>query len=201
MSKDRIILINYSSPPEALYYFFPDNGLALLASVLQAEGYEPLILDYVTTENFRKFFTPEIKSMLEEIKKSGGFSYQIEELKKLTDLKKVFFRMIKEHELTIAHEIIEHIKIFRPSIIGFKLWETFGIHGSSVIAGEIKKYYPEIITVAGGPHVVEFSKPYPGFHEKFRFPRIWRGWIPLLELLKYAGGRSNLKSIPRSYLS
>jgi len=194
--KKRIILINYSSPPEAFYYFFPDNGLALLAGVLLSEGYEPLIMDYVDTDYYKRLFTEDLKQVLSEIQRLINFYQNIEVLKKLIELKNYVLKHIKETEQKIACELIETVKKFRPAVVGFKLWETFGIHGSAAIAGEIKKYFPEIITVGGGPHVAEFQDYILDFTDNFDFLVHGEGEISLVEIMKYSEGKSEIKNIP-----
>ena len=196
MSKNRVILVNYSSPPEAFYYFFPDNGLGLLSGVLLNEGYEPLVLDYVNTDTFKRFFTEEVKDALKEIQRLIDFYQNINVLKKLIELKNFLLERIKKLEYEIASELIETIKKFKPSVIGFKLWETFGIHGSARIAGEIKKHFPDIITVGGGPHVAEFQSHILDFTDSFDLLVYGEGEISLIELVKYAEKKNNIRKVP-----
>jgi hypothetical protein len=88
--KNKIILTNYNGISTELFSLMPDNGLATLASFLISIGYEPLILDYVTTNIFRTFFTEKTKGIIKEIYRLNNNLYEDKAIKKMNDLKILF---------------------------------------------------------------------------------------------------------------
>ncbi len=194
--KNKIILINYNGLSTELFSLMPDNGLATLASFLNSIGYEPLILDYVTTGIFRTFFTEKTKGIIKEIYRLNNNLYEDNAIKKMNDLKVVFNDIIKETEYKIAEELIRYIKKYNSPLIGFKLWEGAGFHGSVRIAEEIKKHLPQVITVAGGPHVDMYDTHILDHTCGFDFLIYGEGEIALGELIAYSEGKKNLKAIP-----
>ncbi|MEQ8172691.1 MAG: radical SAM protein [Candidatus Eremiobacterota bacterium] len=194
--KHKIILINYNGLSTELFSLMPDNGLATLASFLVSIGYEPLILDYVTTGLFRTFFTEKTKGIIKEIYRLNNNLYEDKAIKKMNDLKVVFNDIIKETEDKIAEELITYIKRFNTPLIGFKLWEGAGFHGSIRIAEKIKKHLPRVITVAGGPHVDMYDTYILDHTYGFDFLIYGEGEIALGELIAYIEGKKNLAAIP-----
>ncbi len=194
--KNKIILINYNGLSTELFSLMPDNGLATLASFLNSIGYEPLILDYVTTVIFRTFFTEKTKGIIKEIYRLNNNLYEDNAIKKMNDLKVVFNDIIKETEYKIAEELIRYIKKYNSPLIGFKLWEGAGFHGSVRIAEEIKKHLPQVITVAGGPHVDMYDTHILDHTYGFDFLIYGEGEIALGELIAYSEGKKNLAAIP-----
>ncbi|MEQ8189863.1 MAG: radical SAM protein [Candidatus Eremiobacterota bacterium] len=194
--KNKIILINYNGLSTELFSLMPDNGLATLASFLMTHGYEPLILDYVTAGMFRSFFTEKTKGIIKEIYRLNEHLYEDKAIKKMNDLKVVFNEIIKEKEYKIAEELIRYIKKFNSPLVGFKLWEGAGFHGSVRIAEEIKRQVPQVITVAGGPHADIYDTDILAYTHGFDFLIYGEGEIALSELTAYAGGKKNLKSVP-----
>jgi radical SAM superfamily enzyme YgiQ (UPF0313 family) len=194
--KNKIILINYNGLSTELFSLMPDNGLATLASFLVSNGYEPLVLDYVTTGIFQKFFTKKMKETIKEIYRLNENLFEHQAIKKMNELKGVFYEIIKEREYKIAEELITYIKKFNSPLIGFKLWEGAGFHGSIRIAEEIKKHLPKVITVAGGPHVDMYDTHIMDYTGSFDFLIYGEGEIALGELIKYSLGKKDFKSIP-----
>jgi radical SAM superfamily enzyme YgiQ (UPF0313 family) len=55
--------------------------------------------------------------------------------------------------------IVHHkIKEYKPDFVGFKLWTGDGFYGSVQIAETIKRMFPSLPIIAGGPHVDVFQK-------------------------------------------
>jgi len=196
MKKTRIILINYNGPPAELYYFYPDNGLSLLASFLLAHGHEPLILDYVSTDMCKRLYRQEMTQMLKEIRRLHYMPQTIDVISMMVEIKKEINKIIEEEEYRISMEIIEYIKTFKPSIIGFKLWETYGFSGSISFAREVKKAFPHIVTVGGGPQVDAYKSLIMEYTDVFDFLIYGEGEIALTELINYTSGKGSLKDIP-----
>ena len=194
--KSHIILINYNGPSTELFSFMPDNGLASLSSFALSEGYEPLVLDYITTETGKRLFNMKMKETIKEVYRLNENLQEQDRIKKMNEFKKLFHKLIEEEEDRIGKEIISAIKKFNSTIVGFKLWEGMAFHGSIRIAEKIKKEYPRIITLGGGPHVDMYDSHILEFTRNFDFLIYGEGEIPLIELIKYTQGKGNLKSIP-----
>jgi len=195
--KWRGFLINYNGPPKEIFNLFPDNGLALLASVLTAEGYQVKILDYLTPGTFKKFSSPQVTEILKDFHRQSKVILSTPDYSYITSLYNKLNSAYRQIQEEIAQEIFQEINKFLPQFIGFKLWEGFGIEGSLYIARRIKEVYPKIITIGGGPQVDAFREDILMVAPQFDFLIYGEGELPLLSLLSaLRHPHPSLNSIP-----
>ena len=83
--KSHIILINYNGPSTELFSFMPDNGLASLSSFALSEGYEPLVLDYITTETGKRLFNMKMKETIKEVYRLNENLQEQDRIKKMNE--------------------------------------------------------------------------------------------------------------------
>ena len=155
----RSLLISYAGYPFTPSSLMPDNGLANLAGSLLESGHHTMILDYGTVDMVEKLYPRDLSRKAQKIyrrlfseggKKPGAGIKDIAGLKYLDyRLNRFRGRAVRE----IASDIINKIEKVRPDFIGFKLWNGDGFTGSVKIAELIKRSFPGLKIVAGGPQV------------------------------------------------
>jgi len=160
MKNKKVILISYSGYPFSPTNFLPDNGLANLAGSLIAEGYEVKIVDYNTPQLIKRLFPPHLS------KKFAPFIRKVFEAKKVTmvDGWKLlqWERRLRSHwdkeAINIGKELCQMIEKEKPLFIGFKLWNGDGYTGTVTLSKVVKKNFPRLPVIGGGPHVDIFRE-------------------------------------------
>ncbi|MCD6219892.1 radical SAM protein [Candidatus Calescamantes bacterium] len=160
MKSKKVILVSYSGYPFSPTNFLPDNGLANLAGALISEGYKVKILDYNTPQlikrlfppSFSRKFTPFIKKIFEENRVNVRDGWRLLQWE----------RRLRNHwdkeVINIGKELCEMVRNENPLLIGFKLWNGDGFSGTVTLAKMIKKYFPHLPVIGGGPHVDIFRE-------------------------------------------
>ncbi len=156
MNNNKLLFINYIGPGPDIYHLYPDNGLALLASILINEGYKTKIIDFCTVSAYKTFFSGNRDNieLAREINKNLN-PLDINGRQKFKQHLKAMMMLAEEN---ISENIFKEIEAFRPGYIGFKLWSGFGTSGSIRLALKIKQRYPNITIIAGGPQTESFRE-------------------------------------------
>jgi radical SAM superfamily enzyme YgiQ (UPF0313 family) len=142
----------------------PDNGLANLAGALIEAGHETLILDYGTVDTIKRLYpakfarkaVPFCERVFSNSNPDYKFTYRDMLLLKYLDWH--LARHQRRGVDQIAQEICNKIKEYKPDFVGFKLWTGDGFCGSVQIAETIKRKFPGLPIIAGGPHVDVFRE-------------------------------------------
>lgn len=191
------LLINYAGVPHEMSSLFPDNGLAVLAAILQEANQNVRIIDYSTTETIDKIYRSDIRKSLSVLgpKVFGGVQLVASEIEDL----QIIDSEIQASEQEFIHSAIDELNnyIIKNKVIwvGFKLWMG-SIRQSLHIAAALKKKNPGLKIFGGGPSVDIFQqailKKYP-FVDALVFAEGERA-LPLL--VEWVEGKGDLSQIP-----
>jgi len=150
----NFLLVSYAGYPYSPSSLCPDNGLAILAAVLQEAGHSVRILDFGTVDTMARLYPSEIAAqatpLFAELGAGGEPSESlVQELARVDQL-------LEQHQAdelrAIAEDVASHVRQVDPAFVGFKLWNGDGYVGSVAIAETLKQRFPELPLVAGGPH-------------------------------------------------
>jgi len=190
------LLISYNGPPREIFNLFPDNGLAILASIMICEGHDIKIMDFITPETYRRFCSPRIRETLDRLRLMTGKASGIVEQRSTNPLLRELHTLYSQVEEEIAEEISREVEAFAPLFIGFKLWGGWGTEGSFRIAHILKRKYPGIIILAGGPQVDVFREEILACAPQIDFLIRGEGEQSLLCLLEAFKGKLPFGSVP-----
>ncbi|RCX16325.1 radical SAM superfamily enzyme YgiQ (UPF0313 family) [Anaerobacterium chartisolvens] len=206
--KSKSLLINYVSVPELLSCLIPDIGLALLAGALKKEDHLTKILDYSTLETIKRFCPS--KHLQEEFREiSGDLENYFQESKFIDsdllnnfDLSRYKGLLEKEKEeksreiKKIINEIDKEIQVMKPDFIGFKLWSGECFIETVEIAEEIKKRYPNLRIIGGGPQVDWSQEHIYDVTDVFDVLAFGDGDETIIEVAEYCIGERDIEIIP-----
>ncbi len=203
----RSILISYAGYPFTPGSLMPDNGLANLAGALIKAGHETLILDYGTIETIKRLYPERLSRMTkpfcDRVFGDPGRDYRpgLQDFLLLKYLDRELSRQRKKEVSRIAREIRGKIEEFSPDFIGFKLWTGDGFEDSVRIAKAVKKYFPDLPILAGGPHVDVFHRLIPERTDVFDFLVYGEGEKTVVEVAEHINNRATLRTIPNLIFS
>jgi len=92
------------------------------------------------------------------------------------------------------NEFVNRIKVFGPKVIGFHC-KTFNIMQGHYLAGIVKKYFPEIMTVVGGPHSSALPEKTLNEFPDFDALVIGEGEATIVNLCENVSKRSSLDDV------
>ena len=197
-SERPVFLVSYSGYPFSPTNFLPDNGLANLAGALKEEGYQVKIFDFNTPRLINRLFphrfsrkiTPLITRILEEGRTSFRDGWRLLRWEKI-------LRVHWERETEkIGKELCGKIEEENPLFVGFKLWNGDGFSGSVTFARMIKRFFPHIPVVGGGPHVDVFKEIIFKFFPVFDVLVYGEGEKSIVRLADFFAGKGRLIDIP-----
>lgn len=197
--KTNSLLINYAGYPYTISSFMLDNGLALLAATLRQHGHTTYILDYSTVEMVRKLRPRFLRKWLLYIWENimddsvhiGWFTRL--NLYIMNVILKYFQKRVAEE---IYREIKQYIHTKTVDFIGFKLWNGDGMETSEWIAKKLKKEFPDIVLVGGGPQVDSFLDYIEYFTDVFDILVYGEGDQSIIQIAEYVSGKRELHAIP-----
>lgn len=191
------LLINYAGPPHEMSSLFPDNGLAVLAAVMQDAGHDVKIYDYSTTTTIQSIYKDDIRIALDELapKVFGDTMLDNNEIEQLKKIEK----KIQSQEMLFLNQTIADLNNYitrnNTSWIGFKLWMGT-IRQSMYVAGTLKKEHPNLKVFCGGPSIDIFKS---AILKKYPFIDVLvgtEGEVALPLLAEWAEGKEKLSQIP-----
>ncbi|MGB9613316.1 MAG: B12-binding domain-containing radical SAM protein [Candidatus Margulisiibacteriota bacterium] len=208
-SRISVLLVNYAGYPASLSSLMPDNGLASLASSLRSAGHRVRILDYATVSMMRRLVPERVHEKLSNILKefedvspnSTSFRTKIKQIKGFLQLKLVareLEKVRKDEEVKIAEEISKMVEEQKVDLVGFKLWNGDGFSGPVIMAEILKKRFPGLLVVAGGPQVKFFRDQIFSLTKGFDILAIGDGEATILPLVEVAKGR-NIEEVPNIF--
>ena len=151
----NVAFITFAGYPYTPSSLCPDNGLALLAAVLQEAGHSVRILDYGTLDTMRRLYPEEVSRqaapVLAELA-SLRTAPPPELVQRLAQLDAALEAHQANETQVIADEIAREVADIEPAAVGFKLWNGDGFTGSVTIAETLRARMPKVKLFAGGPH-------------------------------------------------
>ncbi|NLC56278.1 MAG: radical SAM protein [Armatimonadetes bacterium] len=128
----------------------PDNGMANLAGVLHAAGHDVLVLDYGTVGMMRRLFP---RSVATALRAARGSAPDLRVLDRELELH-------AEREVArLGEELCNLVQSYQPDFVGFKLWHGDGCSGSVALARSLRRCFPGLFIIGGGPQVTFAIKP------------------------------------------
>lgn len=189
--KTKSLLISYSGYPTSPHAFMPDNGLAVLAGSLLANGHETTILDYSTID-IMNLLPPEYGEKLSRLNQDTEADHSKE-------LREIFnaLSLIQEEDIAKkAREITDIIAERDIDFLAFKLWTGKGFENSIKLASEIKKINGRVPIFAGGSHVDYFRGSIYKVAGMFDALVYGEGEETIVDLADYVLGKKALTLIP-----
>lgn len=189
--KTKSLLISYSGYPTSPHAFMPDNGLAVLAGSLLANGHETTILDYSTID-IMDLLPPEYGEKLLRLKQDT----QVDHSKELREISNAL-SLIQEKDIARkAREITGRIVQCDIDFLAFKLWTGKGFENAIKLASEIKKINHRVPIFAGGSHVDYFRERIYTVTDIFDALVYGEGEETIVDLADYVLGKKQLALIP-----
>lgn len=148
----KVLLLNYAGHVLTANTFVPDNSLACLAGSLLAHNIDVEIMD-LQTPSFIGSITAGIDPYCSErlvAQVKAGKEIEPELFLQYRDQRNAQQRKIEDK---VIEEVLQKIDSEGINLIGFKLWIGNALPGSIRMAETIRRIFPEITIVAGGPAV------------------------------------------------
>ncbi|MCM8820750.1 MAG: hypothetical protein NC932_02210 [Candidatus Omnitrophica bacterium] len=195
----NFLLISVAGLPKILSDFIPDNGLGVLASVLINDGRSVKILDFNQPSIFSDVFTDEISNFLER------FSHRVfieEKSPSVVDLLKlkVIDRQLEKNKRRFSEKFQGYLDDFirkeKIDCIGFKLWAGDGFKWSLDAGRYLKKRYPDLKIIGGGPQVDIFGEEIYKVGEFFDALCYGEGEETIVHLADFVAGKKKLEDVP-----
>ncbi|MCM8777400.1 MAG: radical SAM protein [Candidatus Omnitrophica bacterium] len=195
----NFLLISVAGLPKILSDFIPDIGLGVLASALINNGRAVKILDFNQPSLFSDVFTDEISSFLER------FSHRVfieEKRPSVVDLLKlkIIDRKLEKNKRKFSEKFQGYLDDFiqkeKIDCIGFKLWAGDGFRWSLDAGRYLKKRYPELKIIGGGPQVDIFGEEIYKVGEFFDALCYSEGEETIVHLADFVAGKKKLEDIP-----
>ncbi len=191
------LFISYPGEPINPTTFLPDNGLASLAGSLIQEGHSAHILDYGTIQLLKDSLPEGVKPALQELfDKKNSNSFGKAEERKILEID----RQIEEHRYDlvdrIGKSIVGEISGKNIDFVGFKSWMGDAYPALDQLTGIIKKTFPEMPIIVGGPQVTSFGEIMAKDLKNVDFLCYDEGELTVVKFAQYLGGKSMLKDIP-----
>lgn len=197
-SERPVFLISYSGYPVSPTNFLPDNGLANLAGALIEEGFRVKIFDFNTPKLIKRLFpyhlSRKISPLINRILETKKASFK--DIWNLLRWEKILRSHWNKETEKIGKELCGKIEEENPLFVGFKLWNGDGFSGSVTFARLIKKFFPQIPIVGGGPHVDIFKETIFKFFPVFDVLVYGEGEKSIVRLAEFFNGKGRLIDIP-----
>lgn len=158
MTIGKVLLVNYAGYWMTANSFIADSSLALLAGVLLEKGIETEIVDFQNTDDIGKIMEYQEGPWAQGIIDSMKAKRPLDE-KDLEGYWKQRTFGQEQFEKEKTKWLLDKIKNEHVTAIGFKLWIGNGLKGAIFMAKEIKKHFPKVKLIAGGPGV-QFAQQY-----------------------------------------
>lgn len=192
------LFVTITGYPQVPSNFMPDNGLAGLAAVVQEMGHHLQILDYNTPEIMRRLFPSHIKKRIEPLRQQflSGIPFEKLDLGLLKNIEEELQTYQYNEFRKMGNELCD--KIAREDIdwVGFKVWNGDGYVAARTMSAAIKKRFPRLPLLAGGPHVDFFLEFFAEQTPSFDFVGFAEGEPLMPHFLHYILGRERIEEIP-----
>ena len=152
----NVVLVGYAGYPYTPSSLCPDNGLGILAAVLQQAGHHVRVLDFGTVDTMRRLYPEELSAkvgpLLMQMAGLRGQPPPPELVRALGEADAELEQHQARETQGIAEEVAREVADIEPAFVGFKLWNGDGFTGSMAIAEAIRRRTPGVKLFAGGPH-------------------------------------------------
>jgi radical SAM superfamily enzyme YgiQ (UPF0313 family) len=196
--KENFLLVSVAGLPKILSDFIPDNGLGVLASALINKGRNVKILDFNQPSLFSDVFTDEISSFLEKFSHSvfiEGKSPSLIDLLKL----KLIDGKLERNKRKFSEKFQGYLEDFvlkeKIDCIGNKLWAGDGFRSSVDAGGYLKKRFPDLKIIGGGPQVDIFGEEIYKVGDSFDALCYSEGEETILHLADFVAGEKKIEDI------
>lgn len=198
--KTKSLLISFVADISSIDCFFPDNGLASLASALIVNGHKTKILDFGTLETRRRlnppFLTKWNKKLFFEKDKRKKWTTNFVVILQILLIKNILRIIRWRYTNEVTKKLISKIKEKDIDFIGFKLWNGESSRKSCEMVKKIKRQIPSIKIFGGGPAVdIAKDKILKVFNDFDVLVRA-EGEETIVQLAEYVVGQRNLEDIP-----
>lgn len=193
------MLVSVAGLPKILSDFIPDNGLGVLASALINEGRNVKITDFNQPSLFSEVFTDEISFFLERFAHRvfiEGKSPSVLDIIKLKLIDRKLERNKKEFSKKFQGYLENFIEKEKIDCIGFKLWAGDGFRWSIEAGGYLKKKFPHLKIIGGGPQVDIFGEEIYRVGEFFDALCYGEGEETIVHIADFVAGKRKLDKIP-----
>ena len=197
--KKNFLLVSVAGLPNILSDFIPDNGLGVLASALISTGRNVKILDFNQPSLFSDVFTDEISGFLERFShrvfiegKSPSF-IDLFKLKRIDNKLEKNKRRFSEKFQAYLEDFVQREKI---DCIGFKLWAGDGFRWSVDAGVYLKKRFPNLKIIGGGPQVDIFGEEIYKVDNSFDALCYGEGEETIQYLADFVAGETKIEDIP-----
>ncbi|MDD3726625.1 MAG: radical SAM protein, partial [Candidatus Ratteibacteria bacterium] len=196
---EKFLLVSVAGLPNILSDFIPDIGLAVLAGALINEGRSVKIIDLNQPSLFSEVFTDEISNFLER------FSHKVfveEKSPSLIDMLKLkqIDRQLGKNKKKFSRKFQGYLENFvekeKVDCIGFKLWAGDGFMWSIDAGRYLKKKFPHIKIIGGGPQVDIFGEEIYKVGEFFDALCYSEGEETIVHLADLVVGKKRVDDIP-----
>lgn len=207
--KARMSFIAYSGYPEDALWLHLDNGMALLAGVLESQGHSAQIYDFQTLDVWAKLFNhPQAGQYLDLRDEFRKFSLRwkpndtsiAREEEALIQRGRQLDLDIAVHNRRVASDIadecISRARVYQPTVIGMKLWGQNCFMDQIYIAERLKKEFPDVLLCAGGPAAALFRDHIFRVTDAFDLVSYGNGEETILGIADYSIGQRDIDSIP-----
>ncbi len=163
-ARHRFLLVNYSGYAEYMEYLYMENGLAYLAGVLQRDGHDCHILDFMTLGMAERLFPMEYKADIDRFRDRGladivaGQGLERGFLDEVRALEAQIGERNRRVARSVAADVVRTVRERGIECVGFKLWSQPSLGDALFIADEVRRACPGVLIVGGGPHVDFFME-------------------------------------------
>ncbi len=162
----KILFINYGGYFLTANTFIPDNSLAGLAGVFSKHDIPVEIIDFqnphdmgTIMEYSKTGFSHELARIIEEKK--------VPPLSLIRSYQQSRFQAEEKFTKEKTRLLMDKIERENVSVVGFKLWIGNGIKNAMTMAGEIRKNFPHIKLIAGGPAIQYLGSDFQHYSKIF----------------------------------
>lgn len=192
----KVLLVNYAGYWLTANTFVPDCSLATLAGTLARAGIAAEIVDFHQPSMMGEVMPPESEEastrLLSALRKG-----ELPDERTLDEYHSFRLEGQRRLEERKTRELLARIEGEDVSVVCFKIWIGNGVMGSVRIAKEIRKRFPRVRLVAGGPAIQGLKSAFPKYTDVFDLLVYGEGEQALLDFVARGAGAEFRNSIVR----
>ncbi|MGK5087172.1 hypothetical protein WDW86_06405 [Bdellovibrionota bacterium FG-2] len=200
-SPSKVLLTTFSGAPTSFNFFIPDPGLALLAGVLKANGYTPIIIDFNSLEHLEDTFNRN--DLTEHFMQTSDFSDRNSNNAKSEDfyaLKSEFTAIfLRNSEERIFESLKTKITETKSKLLCIKPWLGPSLEIFLKISKRLKNLFPGLTIALGGPSISSIDKEALPFLSEVDFITFGKGEQAILSILDVVNGKKEPENVENTY--
>ncbi|MBF0519327.1 MAG: cobalamin-dependent protein [Nitrospirae bacterium] len=166
-SAKNIILVNSISPRKRSFSDnCLENGISIIVSYLKSKGVDTYVVDHQNLTDYKKGLPPGILKLLRFLYSIQLYLFEKNKSKAITTIlflitspvQRIVDKLRWTYLNHLSSKIITLIKQNQPLTVGFKLWHGDAYKWAKITASQIKRNYPNMLLIAGGPHASIYGK-------------------------------------------